>query len=68
MERQLLYYVVFAEDSEIEGRRFYEGEKYPVYKKNGSYVILVAENGEFCFGNDLMDQAIEEWNLTVDNK
>lgn len=65
MERKLLYHVVFGESCEVEGRRFYKGEDYPVYKKDEKYVILCAENGEFCFSNELMKKTIKEWDLTI---
>lgn len=63
MSREKLYDVVFDESCEIEGRYFFEGEKYPVLKKDDEYVILCAENGDFCFSNSLMAEAITEWNL-----
>lgn len=67
MDRELLYYVGFNEDSEVEGRVFYKGEDYPVLKKDEEYVILCAENGDFCFSKELMSQAILEWKLEVKN-
>lgn len=63
MERELLYYVNFNDNSDIEGRIFYVNEDYPVYKKDENYVILCAENGDFCFSNELMDQAVTAWEL-----
>lgn len=65
MDRKLLYYVGFNEDSEIEGRIFYSSEDYPVFEKDEKYVILCAENGEFCFSKELMSEAIGEWQLSV---
>lgn len=67
MDRKLLYYVNFNENSEIEGRIFYDNEDYPVYEKDGKYVILCAENGEFCFSKELMNKAVDEWELVIRN-
>lgn len=64
MKYKLLYYVVPMESFKAEDRVFYQGEKYPVYDKNGRS-LLVAENGEFNFTNELMKQAINEWELNV---
>lgn len=65
MEYSLLYYVVPNDDFKAEGRVFYKGEKYPVYDRNGRS-LLVAENGEFNFSNELMKQAINDWELTIE--
>ncbi|MEK4122079.1 hypothetical protein [Lysinibacillus sp. FSL K6-0102] len=67
MNRDLLYHVKFDANCDIEGRVLYEGEQYPVFKKSNDYIILCAENGDFCFSNELMKSAIEEWNLEVVN-
>ena len=64
MNYPIMYYVVPKESFEAEDRIFLEGEKYPVYDKNGRS-LLVAENGDFLFTNELMKQAIKEWNLDV---
>lgn len=64
MEYKLLYYVVPTENFRADDRIFYEGGKYPVYDKNGRS-LLVAENGEFNFTNELMKQAIDAWELNV---
>lgn len=64
MEYKILYYVVPEENFKAEERLFLKGEKYPVYDKNGRS-LLVGENGEFYFTNELMKQAIHEWNLNV---
>lgn len=64
MKYKLLYYVVPTESFNAENRIFYKGEKYPVYDKNGRSLLL-SENGDFYFTNDLMKQAIKEWELNV---
>lgn len=64
MNYPLLYHVIPKESFEAEGRIFLEGEKYPVYNKNGGS-LLCAENGEFYFTNKLMDEAIRQWDLEV---
>ncbi|WP_313891144.1 hypothetical protein [Psychrobacillus sp.] len=65
VERKLLYHIIFGKSSEVEGRIFHKGNEYPVYKKDDDYVILCAENGDFCFSNELMKQVIKEWDLTI---
>lgn len=65
MTEKLLYYVIPEESFEAEGRLFYKGEEYPVYEKDEDYVILVAENGDFCFSNRLMKQVPKEWGLII---
>lgn len=67
MGRELLNYVIFKEDSEVEGRIFYADEDYPVYEKDENYVILCAENGDFCFSKELMKKAVIEWELRIKN-
>ncbi len=64
MDYKILYHVVPKENFNAEDRVFLKGEKYPVYDKNGRS-LLVAENGEFLFTNELMNQAINEWELEV---
>ena len=64
MDYTILYYVVPKENFEAEDRVFLQGEKYPVYDKNGRS-LLVGENGEFLFTNELMSQAIDAWELEV---
>jgi len=64
MEYKILYYVVPKGNFNAEDRVFLKGEKYPVYDKNGRS-LLVAENGEFNFTNELMNQVINEWELEV---
>lgn len=61
----LLYYVIFPESCIVEGRVFHKDEAYPVFEKRTikDYVILWAENGEFCFHKDLMEKAKKEWQL-----
>lgn len=66
MDYKLLYYVVPSESFHVEDRIFCKGSKYPVYDKNGRS-LLVAENGEFNFTNDLMQRAIISWELEVIN-
>lgn len=63
MNKKILYFVNFNENSEVEGRFFYVGNDYPVYEKNENYVILCAENGEFCFSKEQMEKAVNEWDL-----
>lgn len=58
-----IYYVIFPESIISEGRKFIEGEKYPVYKRDKESVKLVAENGEFNLTNSLIDLLISEWKL-----
>lgn len=65
MTEKILYYVIPKESFVAEGRRFYENEEYPVYEKNDNYVILQAENGDFCFSKKLMEQALTEWGLGI---
>lgn len=64
MNYKILYYVVPKESFKAEDRVFLMGEKYPVYDKNGRS-LLCAENGEFLFTNELMNSAINEWELEV---
>lgn len=64
MDYKLLYYVVPSESFEAEDRVFLKDEKYPVYDKKG-HSLLIAENGDFLFTNELMQQAIKSWELTV---
>ena len=64
MDYTIIYYVVPKESFKAEDRVFLQGEKYPVYDKNGRS-LLVAENGEFLFTNELMSQAIDKWELEV---
>lgn len=64
MEYKIIYYVVPKESFEAEDRVFLKDEKYPVYDKNGRS-LLVGENGEFYFTNELMKQVIHEWELSV---
>lgn len=64
MDYKLLYYVVPSESFEAEDRVFLKDVKYPVYDKNG-HSLLIAENGEFYFTNELMQQTIKSWELTV---
>jgi len=64
MNCTLLYYVVPKDNFETEGRVFLKGEKYPVYDIDGDS-LLIAENGDFIFTNQLMKQVIEEWDLEV---
>lgn len=64
MEYKIIYYVVPKESFEAEDRVFLKGEKYPVYDKNGRS-LLVGENGEFYFTNELMKQVIHEWEFSV---
>lgn len=68
MERNLLYYVQFNEDTSSEGRVFFEGVNYPVYEKKEGYVTLCAENGEFNFSDELMNRVVNEWNLVFIKK
>lgn len=63
-EHVMMYHVVFKETSEAEGRYFKAGELYPVFNKNGNS-LLVAENGEFYFTNELMKRVINELDLEV---
>lgn len=65
MNCKLLYYVVSKDNFEAIGRTFLKGEKYPVYDIDGDYSLLIAENGDFIFTNQLMKQFIEEWELEV---
>lgn len=62
----LMYHVVPTDNFEAEGRYFLENEQYPVYNRGGN-CLLCAENGEFLFTKDLMQQAITEWKLDVVN-
>ncbi|SDJ76633.1 hypothetical protein [Salimicrobium halophilum] len=62
---EVLYYIEPQDHFEAEGRIFYKGIKYGVLQKDNERVILLAENGEFCFTNELMDRAINEWELIV---
>jgi len=64
MNCTLLYYVVPKDDFKAEGRIFLKDEKYPVYDIDGDS-LLIAENGDFRFTNQLMKQVIEEWDLEV---
>lgn len=64
MGYKLLYYVVSDDSFVAEGRVFLKGEKYPVYDKDGRS-LLVGENGEFYFSNELMKQVIDEWELKI---
>lgn len=64
MNHKLLYYVVPKYNFEAEGRVFLKGENYPVYDIDGG-LLLIAENGDFRFTNQLMKQVIEEWELEV---
>lgn len=64
MDYKILYHVVPKESFKAEDRVFLKGEKYPVYDKNGRS-LMVAENGEFLFTNELMNQAVKEWELEV---
>ena len=64
MDYTILYYVVPKENFKAEDRVFLKGEKYPVYDKNGRS-LLVAENGEFLFTDELMNLAIDMWELEV---
>ena len=66
MDYKLLYYVVTKENFIAEDRVFLIDEKYPVYDKNGRS-LLCAENGEFIFTNELMNEVIKEWELEVVN-
>ena len=61
---KIKYHVVPTVSFKAEDRLFMRGEEYPVYDKNGRS-LLVAENGEFLFTNELMRQAILEWGLEV---
>lgn len=61
---QLLYYVVPKESFQADGRVFFKNEMYPVYDKNCNS-LLVAENGDFLFTNQLMKKVIEEWDLEI---
>lgn len=63
-EYKLLYYVIPEDSFKAEDRIFIKGEKYPVYDKNGRS-LLCAENGEFIFTNELMQEAIRQWELNV---
>ena len=63
-ELKIMYHIIPSDSFEAEGRYFLEGEKYPVYDKEGRS-LLCAENGEFLFPNHLMSQAIREWKLSV---
>lgn len=60
-----LYKVKFNESCEIEGRYFFKGDEYPVYRKCKDTVLLVGENGEFRFKDKLMEQVVKEWELEV---
>lgn len=64
MNHRLLYYVVPKDNFKAEGRVFLKGEKYPVYDVDGDS-LLIAENGDFRFTNQLMNQVIEEWDFEV---
>ncbi|QBK26729.1 hypothetical protein DKZ56_13255 [Ureibacillus thermophilus] len=64
MNCKLLYYVSPKDNFEADGRIFLKGEKYPVYDVDGDS-LLIAENGDFRFTNQLMKQVIEEWELEV---
>lgn len=54
MDYNILYHVVPKENFKAGDRVFLKGEKQPVYDKNGRS-LLVAENGEFLFTNELMN-------------
>lgn len=63
-ELKIMYHIIPSDSFEAEGRYFLENEKYPVYDKGGRS-LLCAENGEFLFTTELMNQAIKEWQLRV---
>lgn len=66
MDYNIKFYISPKDSFEAEGRYFYKGGKYPVYDKKGAS-LLVGENGEFYFTNELMDEAIKQWELEVIN-
>ena len=65
MSNKILYKNSPSESFEAEGRIFFKNELYPVLEKDGKYVILCSENGDFAFSKELMNRAIKEWELTV---
>lgn len=61
---KLIYEVKPKNSFEAEGLIFIKNEKYPAYDNDG-FTILVAENGEFNFSNEIMNKVLVDWELDI---